>query len=142
MKVRRDDNGGYLLVEVLVSLFVIVILVTIGALILNVSNGARSRAENLSEANAIAFAKIQEYELKDFADIPNGVPGNSYEIEDFASEITSRPENKFKNVEAKVFSQAESGSLKRIWLTLTYEFGTGGYTLDYATYIQIDGVGR
>ena len=139
---KQNENGGYLLVEILVAMFVIVILVTVGALILNVSNGARSRAENLGEANAIAFAKIQEYELKDFASIPNGSPGSNYEIEDFAAEITSRPENKFKNVEAKVYSEGISGSLKRLWLTLTYDFGTGGFTIEYATYIQIDGVGR
>ena len=143
MKVgQRNNQAGYLLVEILVSLFVVVILVTVGALILNISNGARSRAENFGEANALAFAKIQEYELKDFSDIPNGIAGNNFEIEDFSAEVEARPENKFKNVDAKVFSEAESGSLKRLWLSLYYEFGSGGFTVEYATYIQVDGVGR
>ncbi len=139
---RRTDQDGYLLVEVIVALFVIVILVSVGAMILNISNGARSRAENYGEANALAFAKMQEYALLDFGAIPSGNPGSSYEIEDFSSDIEARSDNKFKNVDAKVYSMAESGSLKKVWLSLYYEFGSSGSTIEYSTYIQIDGVGR
>ncbi len=142
MSLTKQQDGGYLLVEILVSLFVVVILVTIGAMILNISNGARSRAENFGEVNALAFAKVQEYELKDFNSIPVGVSGNDYEIEDFSAEIEARPENKFKNVDATVHVDAVSGSLKKLWLTIYYEFGSGGFTVEYATYIQIGGVGR
>ena len=138
----KQHDDGYLLVEILISLFIVVILVTVGAMILNISNGARSRAENFGEANSLAFAKIQEYELKEFSDIPVGIAGSDYLIEDFSAEVEARPENKFKNVLATVHSDAESGSLKKLWLSLYYEFGSGGFTVEYATYIQIDGVGR
>lgn len=131
-----------MLVEILISLFVIVMLVTIGALILNISNGSRSRAEKYAEANSIAFAKIQEYELKEFSTIPNGSSGSNYEIEDFSADILARPENRFTEATGKVYSQAISGSLKKVWLEVTYEFGDLDGDIDYATYIQIGGVGR
>jgi len=139
---QGNSKAGYLLVEILIALFVIVILVTIGALILNISNGARSRAENFGKANSVAFAKIQEYELKDFAAIPVGNSSDDYLVEDFSDEVEASPDNNFKNVAATMHSRAISGSLKLVWLKLYYEFGSGGFTVDYATYMQIDGVGR
>ena len=69
---------------------------------------------------SLAFAKIQEYELKEFSDIAVGNSSNDYLIEDFSAEVESRPDNKFKNVAATVHSQAESGSLKKLCLNLKY----------------------
>jgi type II secretory pathway pseudopilin PulG len=139
---KQTQQKGFLLVEILIALMVLVILVSIGAMILGISNDARSRAENYGVANSIAFAKIQEYELKDFPTIPNGVSGNNYEIEDFSADILASTDNKYNEASGKVYSKAVSGSLKKIWVHVDYTFGDLSDDVEYATYIQIGGVGR
>ncbi len=137
------NTGGYLLVEIIVSQVLLILLIGIGSSILTLSNTSRSRAENFNEANSVIFAKLQEYELKQYENIPTGTSAiNNYQVEDFSAEVEAMPTNKFNSVDATVHSQSLSASLKKVWLNMYYEFGDEGFNVDYATYIQIGGVGR
>ena len=83
---QRVGESGFTIVEVLLSLFVLSTVLTIGFQIVTLGNQMSTRAKVTLAANAIAFAKVQEYENKTFTNINTGVSGNNYEIEDFSSE--------------------------------------------------------
>jgi len=91
--------------------------------------------------NSYAFAKMQEYENKTFDNIPSGVTP-TYEVEDFSSSLLAVNDPPIKQPSAKVFSEPISGSLKRVRVYISYDSGGVQRYIEYATYIQMGGVGR
>jgi len=133
---------GFTLIEVLISLFVVSTVVIVGFQILSLGNRVSARSRIILSANAIAFAKIQEYENKEFNNITNGVSGNNYEIEDFSTAAVSDSDGNIKAATAKVHSEPISLSLKKLKVKVTYKVFSEFKTIEYATYIQLGGVGR
>jgi len=136
------DRSGFTTIEVIISLFIITILISISLGIVLLSNQINARTRAYSEANSLAFSKIQEYELKDFGDIDNGSSANNFEVEDFSSEVLANDEVKYSSASAKVRSQPVSGSLKKIVVLVVYSHLNETREIEYATYIQMGGVGR
>ena len=136
------DKSGFTTIEVLLSLFIMTILISISLGIVLLSNQINARTRAYSEANSMAFSKIQEYELRDFYDIANGNGGSNFEIEDFSSEIMANTEVEYSSASAKVRSEPVSGSLKKIRVIVVYSHLGETRDIEYATYIQLGGVGR
>lgn len=142
MAKSRVSEDGFTIVEVLLSLFVLSSVLTIGFQIVTLGNQMSTRAKVTLTANAIAFAKMQEYENKTFANIPAGISGNSYEVEDFSSAVINDSEGTIDSATGKVYSQPISGSLRKVSVKITYKLLSETKFIEYATYIQLGGVGR
>ena len=139
---KNNKQGGFTIIEVMIAMVVMTILISVALTIVDVSNTYNARARNLSVANDLALGKMQEYELMEFGSIPVGSSASNYEVEDFTSDIVDETEVKYTSITGKVFSEAISGSLKSVRVEVVYEFGADEREIIYATYIQIDGVGR
>ncbi len=140
MKQKKQD--GVTIIEVMISLFTIAMVLIIGGNILGFSNQVSARAKATLAANAIAFSKMQEYENKTFTNIPNGVSTSSYEVEDFSSSIPTESDNVIKSGTGKVYVTPVSPSLKKINIRIDYRVLSETKNLEYATYVQLGGVGR
>lgn len=138
----RVGETGFTIVEVLLSLFVLSAVLMIGFQIVTLGNQTSTRAKVTLAANAIAFGKVQEYENMTFNTIPVGVSGNNYEVEDFSSTVEAESEGAIDSSTAKVFVQPISGSLRKITVKIDYEVLAQPKFIEYATYIQLGGVGR
>lgn len=126
------------------TLLVMVVIVIIGFDISKVSDQTNARSRQYAEANALAFGKLQDYETRDFYTIPVGDSSNDYEVEDWSAEASSESGGLVINPVAKVHSQYEpgSGSLKKVRVVLDFQYGGDTRRIEYATYIQLGGVGR
>lgn len=144
MKRLASEHGGFTLIEVMMTLFVVVIIVIVGFDISKVSDQTNSRTRQYAEANSLAFGKLQDYETRDFTSIPVGDIADNYEVEDWSAEVTSKSGGLVINPVAKVYSQYEpgSGSLLKVRVVLDFQYGGEIRRIEYATYIQLGGVGR
>ncbi len=143
MTLKMDKRQtGFTVIEVLIGLLLLTILISVSLEIVLYSAQSNEKSRSYNEANTQVFAKLQEYELKDFTDIANGNSTNQYEIEDFSSEATANSNGLLQGVDATVHSQPISGSLKKLTAKITYTHNGQSRLIEYATYIQIDGVGR
>lgn len=139
---KRQSSGGFTVVELLFTLFVTVIIFTTYISLTIVVHQATSRTADYLAANSVAFAKIQEYETKNFSTIPVGVPGNSYEVEDFSSTINGQVNNELNNPRGKVYVSPESGSLIKVRVIVTFGDRGSDRSIEYGSYVQIGGAGR
>lgn len=142
MRRKRWGDSGFTIIEVLLSLFVLSSVLIIGFQIVTLGNQMSTRAKITLAANAIAFAKVQEYENKSYNLIPIGVSGNNYEVEDFSNQVVSDSDGSIKSATAKVYIQPISGSLKKMSVKIDYKVLSETKFIEYASYIQLGGVGR
>lgn len=140
-KLSRNE-GGFTVTELLFTLFIILITFSTFLSITSAVNQTSAKTEDYLAANSVAFAKIQEYETKSFDAITVGVPANNFEVEDFSSSINGQVNNELINPRGKVFVSPESSSLKKIRVTVTFSDIGKDRTIEYATFIQVGGVGR
>lgn len=140
----RGRNAGFTIVEVLMTLAIVAIVVTVAFDLTNASGQTNSRTKVYAEANSQAFGKLQDYETRSFDNIPVGDASTDYVVEDFAAEVTTDSEGVVKNPDAKVYVQYEpgSGSLLKVRVVLIFDYANSRRTIEYATYIQLGGVGR
>jgi hypothetical protein len=94
----------------------------------------------ITKANSAAFSKMQEYENKSYANIPTTTPLNSLQqVEDFSTTLpTILPSPR----SAKVYINTYSTTLKQVIVQVQYGSGASQQTLQYANFIQRNGVGR
>ncbi len=101
----KKKQFGFTIVEVLVSLSVVsILLLTAGTVV--VSTATLNAKTNLNaDASEAAFQKMQGYVNTSYDNIPIGLVGSSYEVEDFstAPEVTG-----LSNATAKVYVQPMS----------------------------------
>lgn len=138
----RSKSGGFTVIELLFTLFVTVIIFTTYISVTIVVHQATSRTANYLAANSVAFAKIQEYETKNFSAIPVGIAANSYEVEDFSSVINGQVNNELNNPRGKVFVTPESGSLLKVRVIVTFGDRGSDRSIEYGSYVQVGGAGR
>ncbi|MCA9348576.1 prepilin-type N-terminal cleavage/methylation domain-containing protein [Candidatus Saccharibacteria bacterium] len=144
MRGLASERGGFTLIEVMMTLFVVVVIVIVGFDITKVSNQTNSRTRQYAEANSLTFGKLQSYETRDFTSIPVGDAGSNYEVEDWSAEVNSKSAGLVIDPVAKVYSQymPGSGSLLKLRVVLDFQYGSETRRIEYATYIQLGGVGR
>lgn len=142
--INNQHQNGFSLVEVMMALVLASVVLAVGFQLLVLGNQVSARTESLLAVNASVFAKVQEYENKRFEDIPIGVVASNYEVEDFSTQLLSETGGAVHSATAKVYSQYMPNSESLIKLRVVVEFGYGSRNrlLEYATYIQIGGVGR
>ena len=139
---KNTHEWGFTVVELLFTLFVTVIIFTTYISVTIVVHQASSRTADYLAANSVAFAKVQEYETKLFANIPVGIPANSYEVEDFSSVINGQVNNELNNPRGKVYVTPESGSLLKIRVMVTFADRGSDRSIEYGSYVQVGGAGR
>ena len=143
---RRSNNasGGFTIVEVLLGLFIVTAVIGIAYQLLTISYQTSARAEQHLAASSVVFAKIQEYENMAFEDIPIGDSGSNFVVEDFSAEVETLSDGIVKNSTAIVEVEEISGSLKLLRASIDFPFSGQDNTrlIEYATYIQLGGVGR
>lgn len=143
--VEKNDSLGFSLVEVMLAIALAGVALSVGFSLLTVGSQMNARTEVLLAANATAFAKMQEYENKTFANISIGDIGNQYEIEDFSTNLPASTGNLIKSGTAKVYSQYANDttqSLIKLRVVIEFPYGSRTRKIEYGTYIQLGGVGR
>src|SRR5438093_1084930 len=83
-----DDNSGFAIVELLITL--IIIGVAFGAFMVTFTTiqSINKKALDINRANALAFAKVQEYENQNYPALPATAPaGTLQEVEDFSTTL-------------------------------------------------------
>lgn len=135
-------QGGFTVTELLFTLFIVMVTFATFLSVTSSVNQTGAKTQDYLAANSVAFGKIQEYETKSFDTIAVGDPGNNYEVEDFTSTINSQVNNELINPRGKVYVTAESSSLKKIRVAVTYADPKQDRTIEYASFVQVGGVGR
>jgi prepilin-type N-terminal cleavage/methylation domain-containing protein len=136
----RDRSEGFSIVELLITL--IIIGVAFGAFMMTFTTiqNINKKALDIANANSVAFAKMEEYENKAFASIPSTSPiGTLTEVEDFSSTLSSKLE---KPRVGKVYVNTISGTLKQVVVTIEFGSGASIRRVQYANFIQVNGLGR
>ncbi len=115
----ESEQSGFTLVEILVSLALVSILLLSTAVVVSSSATINAKTSLAVDASEVAFQKLQDYVNMSYDNIPIGLVGANYEVEDFSG----APEvEKFSNVEAKVYVTPES----------VVDSGTTTNTTDYS----------
>lgn len=136
----RDKSEGFSIVELLITL--IIIGVAFGAFMLTFTTiqNINKKSLDVAGANSMAFAKMEEYENKAFNTIPNTTPtGTLVEVEDFSNSLSSKLE---KPRVGKVYVNTVSGTLKQVVVKIEFGSGDSIRRIQYANFIQTNGLGR
>lgn len=140
MKDVTTPEDGFSIVELLITL--IVIGVAFGAFVVTYTSiqNISKKAVDISSANALAFAKVQEYENKTYNNLPSTTPtGTLVEVEDFSNSL---PSSFQKPRSAKVYINSISANLKQVVVTIRFGSGPTERRIEYGNFIQKNGLGR
>lgn len=135
-----DEKDGFSVVELLITL--IVIGVTFGAFVTSFTSiqNIYKKASDVNTANAIAFAKLQDYENLNFNSLPATAPlGSLQQVEDFSASLPSTLEKPRSGI---VYVNTVSGTLKQVVVDVKFGSGPSQRQIQYANFIQKYGVGR
>ena len=138
------SQAGFTLIEALLSLFVVGVVITVAFDLTNATGQINRRTRIYSEANSLAFGKVQDYANTSFDSIPVGSINNNFLVEDFSNEVSTRSGGLVGNPDGKVFTTYFPGSrsLIEIRVVLDFDYGADRRTVEYANFIQIGGIGR
>jgi prepilin-type N-terminal cleavage/methylation domain-containing protein len=140
MKKLGVDSDGFSIVELLITL--IIIGVAFGAFMVSFTTiqNINKKALDIAKANSLAFGKMEEYENKLFTALPSTTPtGTLVQVEDFSSSLPSSFEAPRSG---KVYVNTVSNSLKQVVVTVEFGSGASKRTIQYANFIQKNGLGR
>ncbi|MCW1908832.1 MAG: hypothetical protein KIH63_005855 [Candidatus Saccharibacteria bacterium] len=135
-----DEKDGFSVVELLITL--IVIGVTFGAFVTSFASiqNIYKKAVDINTANAIAFAKLQDYENLNFNSLPATTPtGTLQQVEDFSASLPSTLEKPRTGI---VYVNTVSGTLKQVVVDIKFGSGASQRQIQYANFIQKYGIGR
>lgn len=138
---NKQAQGGFTILEAMIGLALAAVLAITAVSLTTLSTQIIGNTKRYLLVNSVAFAKMQEYENKTFDQIAVGT-SPSFEVEDFSDELSSSTNPTIKNPVAKVYSEPVSGSLRKIRIKIEYQNGPSTRFIEYATYIQLGGVGR
>ncbi len=140
MKRLRSSSGGFSIVELLITLIIIGVAFGSFMVAFTTIQNINKKALDIAKANTIAFAKMEEYENKTFNALPNTTPtGTLIEVENFSSSL---PGSFQSPRSGKVYINTVSSSLKQVVVTVEFGSGPSKRTLQYANFIQKNGLGR
>lgn len=137
---RQLRSGGFATVELIVTLIVIGIIFSAFITTFVTIQNINKKARDIHTANTVAFEKMQTYESLNFQDLPNASEaGTLEEIEDFRDEVEDSLPN--PNT-AKVYVNDVSPTLKQVVVTVEFGEDPTRQILQYATFIQRQGLGQ
>ncbi|HTE57224.1 MAG TPA: type II secretion system protein [Verrucomicrobiae bacterium] len=140
MSALRDESRGFAVVELLITL--IIIGVAFGAFLITFTSiqNINKKALDINRANSVAFAKIQFYENMSYTSLPATTPtGTLQEVEDFSSSLSATLEAPRVG---KVYINTLSSTLKQVVVTIEFGSGADKRIVQYADFIQKNGLGR
>ena len=139
-KTLLDDEVGFSIVELLITLIIIGVFFGSFTLAFTSIQGINKKANDVMDANQVAFSKVQEYENKSFNSIPATTPsGSLVEVENFSASLPSTLE---KPRTGKVYINTISPTLKQIVVTIEFGSGDAIRRVQYGDFVQLQGVGR
>lgn len=136
---HTTNQQGFSTVELLSTLVIAAIFITIFYQLYVTINIVATRANHLALANEATYGKLQQYENTDFQDIttPGGV--TSAEVEDFSASLpTALPSPRV----AKVSTALLTPTLKAVNVKTTFGQDGAAQIIEYTVYLQESGVGR
>ena len=137
---EKDNQAGFSVVELLITLIIIGVAFGAFTVIFTTIQTINKKATDISVANTLAFSKMQEYENKTFSAINTTSPyGSLILVEDFSSTLPSSLQSPRVG---QVFVNTVSASLKQIIVNVTYGNSADQRQLQYADFIQTNGLGR
>lgn len=132
MNSKRNKSSGFTIVELLVSLFASAILIGTVSVAVNSQLSIAQRGRDLVIANAYAEGKFEELRSKGFLGLADGT-----------TNVTSELSNELKNPRSgSVQISAQTTSVKRVELSITYNDRGSARTYSYTTFIGELGVGQ
>jgi prepilin-type N-terminal cleavage/methylation domain-containing protein len=135
-----DDQSGFAIVELLITL--IIIGVAFGAFMVTFTTiqSINKKAQDISKANTLSFAKVQEYENKNYTTLPATAPiGTLQEVEDFSASLPTTMQSPRVG---KVYINTISATLKQVVVTIEFGSGDTKRIVQYGDFIQRHGLGR
>jgi prepilin-type N-terminal cleavage/methylation domain-containing protein len=140
MGVKIETEDGFSVVELLITLIIIGIFFSAFTLAFTSIQGINKKANDVIDANQIAFSKMQEYENKSFPSITTTVPtGSLVEIENFSGSLPTKLEAPRVG---KVYINTISPTLKQVIITVEFGSGSAIRRVQYGNFIQAQGIGR
>ena len=136
----KQDNNGFSIVELLITLIVIGVL--FGAFLISFTSiqNINKKATDINVGNQLAFAKVQEYENKDFNTLPATNPqGSLQSVEDFSSSLPGTLESPRTGI---VYINTVSPTLKQVVVNIQFGSGPSQRVIQYGNFIQKNGLGR
>lgn len=140
LKLKSSNEAGFSLVELLITMIIIGVL--FGAFLVTFTSiqNINKKALDINAANTIAYAKVQEYENKNFTDLPTTTPtGTLVQVENFSSSLPNSLESPRV---ATVSVNTVSSTLKQVVVNIQFGSGPSQRTIQYADFIQKNGLGR
>lgn len=138
--VLRESEEGFSIVELLITL--IIIATAFGAFMVTFTTiqNINKKAVDINKANALAFAKVQEYENKAYSSLPNTSPtGSLQQVEDFSSSLPT-------TLEAPrvggVYINTVSNNLKQVVVTVQFGSGSAQRLIQYGDFMQRNGLSQ
>lgn len=145
---KSQLSDGFSIVEMLITLAVAGMAVTIIMSIYASATFLSDKSSDTLYANEIAYTKLQEYENKPFSEIPTVTKNASGTVidpdkyeEDFSSLL---PQTLERPHEAKVFISgiADTTTLKYILVRIKYGSSDKKQVIEYGSLVQQSGIGR
>jgi Tfp pilus assembly protein PilE len=140
MSTLRNESQGFAVVELLITL--VIIGVAFGAFLITFTSiqNINKKALDINRANTVAFEKVQTYENMNYTSLPATAPtGTLQEVEDFSSSLSATFEAPRVG---KVYINTISSSLKQVVVTIEFGSGADKRIVQYADFIQKNGLGR
>lgn len=136
----KQDESGFSVVELLITLIIIGIFFGSFTLAFTSIQSINKKANDIMDANQIAFSKMQEYENKSFDSITTTSPsGTLVEVENFSASLPVKLESPRVG---KVYVNTASPTLKQVVITIEFGSGPSIRRIQYGGFIQSQGVGR
>lgn len=107
-KIKITNNqSGFTITEVLVSIVVVSFLLVSVSTVIGAASNINQRTERRTEANSLAFSRVQDYINRQFSNIPIGddASADPYLVEDFSAEISN---SRLANPSGRVYVEPES----------------------------------
>jgi prepilin-type N-terminal cleavage/methylation domain-containing protein len=137
MRGIQKDNYGFTAIELILTIVVLAIVFTTFTSTLSTLKNVNKKALDISQANTLAFAKVQDYENKPYASLPNTTPsGTLVMVEDFSSSLPTS----LKSPTGKVYINTISSTLKQVIVDVEYGSTNDPHTIQYADFIQKNGL--
>jgi prepilin-type N-terminal cleavage/methylation domain-containing protein len=136
----RNESSGFAMVELLITLIIIGIAFGAFTVTFTTIQNINKKALDVNQANSLAFAKVQDYENLNYTSLPATAPtGTLQQVEDFSTTLPTALQSPRVG---KVYINTVSNTLKQVVVTI--EFGSGGdkRIIQYADFIQKNGLGR
>lgn len=136
----KYEQEGFSIVELLITLVIIGVVFGSFMTTFTTIQVITKKARDINSANALAFAKVQQYENMLYTSLPSTSPQNTLqEVEDFSNTLPSNLESPRVG---KVYINTVSSSLKQVVVNVQFGSGDSQRTIQYADFIQKNGLSR